>query len=94
MTGVLVHVGLTTRDMDRSRRFYTEALGFTFDRELRMTGDQIDGLLRLQPKSDLHAVYLRLGVEAPAAVHVAGGEAHMDEHAGHPPGPSSRPLVR
>jgi lactoylglutathione lyase len=61
MTGVLVHVGLTTRDMDRSRRFYTEALGFVFDRELRMTGDAIDGLLRLDPKSDLHAVYLRLG---------------------------------
>ena len=61
MTGVLVHVGLTTRDMDRSRRFYTDALGFTFDRELRMTGDAIDDLLRLDPQSDLHAVYLRLG---------------------------------
>jgi lactoylglutathione lyase len=61
MTGVLVHVGLTTRDMDRSRRFYTDALGFVFDRDLHMTGDQVDGLLRLDQKSDLHAVYLRLG---------------------------------
>jgi lactoylglutathione lyase len=61
MTSALVHVGLTTRDMARSRRFYTDALGFVFDRELRMAGDQIDGLLRLEPKSDLHAIYLRLG---------------------------------
>jgi lactoylglutathione lyase len=61
VSNVLVHVGLTTRDVDRSARFYVDALGFQIDRELRLTADQIDGLMRLEPKSDLHAVYLRLG---------------------------------
>jgi lactoylglutathione lyase len=61
MTSVLVHVGLTVSDMARSTRFYVEALGFAFDRDLRLTGDRIDALLRLEPRSDLQAVYLRLG---------------------------------
>lgn len=61
MSNQLVHVGLTTRDIGRSTRFYVEALGFELDRELRLTADQVDGLMRLEPKSDLHAVYLRLG---------------------------------
>jgi lactoylglutathione lyase len=58
---VLVHVGLTTRDIGRSTRFYVEALGFELDRELRLSADQIDDLLRPEPRSDLRAVYLRLG---------------------------------
>jgi catechol 2,3-dioxygenase-like lactoylglutathione lyase family enzyme len=61
MGSVLVHVGLTTSDIERSRRFYVEALGFGFDRELRLEADQIDALVRIEPKSDLRAVYLRLG---------------------------------
>ncbi|WP_375397278.1 VOC family protein [uncultured Sphingomonas sp.] len=58
---VLVHIGLTVSDMARSVRFYTEAFGFTYDRELRMTAAQIDPLMQLQPPSDIHAVYLMLG---------------------------------
>lgn len=61
MINVLVHVGLTTSDIARSQRFYVEALGFAFDRELRLKAGQVDGLLQIDPPSDLHAVYLRLG---------------------------------
>lgn len=61
MTNVLVHVGLTTNDLARSVRFYVEALGFGFDRELSIGAEQVDALLHLEPRSDLRAVYLRLG---------------------------------
>lgn len=57
----MVHVGLCVSDLARSQRFYTEAFGFTFDRELRLPSAHIDTLLQLAPKADIHAVYLRLG---------------------------------
>jgi lactoylglutathione lyase len=53
------HIGLTVTDIERSRGFYTGVLGFRYDRELRMTADQL-GLLQLDPPSDIHAVYLML----------------------------------
>ena len=58
---VLVHVGLCVSDLARSRRFYTEALGFGFDRELKLPSAHTDALLRIEPKAGIHAVYLRLG---------------------------------
>ncbi len=56
-----VHVGLCVSDLARSRRFYTEALGFAHDRELKLPSAHIDALLRIEPKADIHAVYLMLG---------------------------------
>ena len=56
-----VHVGLCVSDLARSQRFYTEAFGFTFDRELRLPSAHIDALLQIAPKADIRAVYLRLG---------------------------------
>jgi lactoylglutathione lyase len=61
MTGILYHIGLTVTNMGRSRRFYEEAFGFEFDRDLRMDPDQLQPLMRLDPPSSLHAVYLMLG---------------------------------
>lgn len=53
------HIGLAVTDIERSQKFYIGLLGFRFDRELRMTADQL-GLLQLDPPSDIHAVYLML----------------------------------
>ena len=58
---MLVHVGLCVSDLARSQRFYTEAFGFSFDRELKLPSAHIDALLQIAPKGDIHAVYLRLG---------------------------------
>ena len=58
---VVTHVGLCVSDLARSQRFYTEALGFSYDRELKLPSRHIDAHLRLDPKSDIHAVYLMLG---------------------------------
>ncbi len=56
-----VHIGLCVSDLARSRRFYAEAFGFTHDRELKLPSAHIDALMRLEPKGDIHAVYLMLG---------------------------------
>lgn len=53
------HIGMTVTDIARSQHFYTGLLGFSYDRELRMSADQL-GLLQLDPPSDIHAVYLML----------------------------------
>lgn len=58
---VFVHVGLCVSDLERSRRFYTEAFGFTYDRELKLPSAHIQALMRLDPAADIHAVYLMLG---------------------------------
>lgn len=58
---VVTHVGLCVSDLARSRRFYIEALGFAYDRELKLAAAHIDAHLRLEPSADIHAVYLVLG---------------------------------
>lgn len=60
-TTALVHIGLCVTDLARSRLFYTEAFGFTYDREIKLPSAVIDPLLQLEPKADIHAVYLMLG---------------------------------
>jgi catechol 2,3-dioxygenase-like lactoylglutathione lyase family enzyme len=67
----LTHIGLCVRDMDRSLRFYQDALGFDWEHELRMDGKATDTLLRLRD-AKLHAVYLtRDGVRI-ELLHFAG----------------------
>jgi lactoylglutathione lyase len=61
MMTVVNHVGLCVRDLDRSRRFYTEALGFTFERALRPPDDLTGQLLAIDPPVGLTAEYLTLG---------------------------------
>jgi catechol 2,3-dioxygenase-like lactoylglutathione lyase family enzyme len=58
---VLNHVGLCVHDLDRSRRFYEGALGFTFERDLEPPDQFTAPLLRLDAPVGLRAVYLRLG---------------------------------
>lgn len=60
MATVANHVGLCVTDLDRSRRFYEEALGFEFQRDLRPP-DDLTGKLLDVPSPGLTAVYLTMG---------------------------------
>jgi lactoylglutathione lyase len=57
---VFNHVGLCVTDLARSRRFYEELLGFTFERELSPPDEGTDRLLSLEQPVGLTAVYLQL----------------------------------
>ena len=58
---VFNHVGHCVTDLDRSRRFYEELLGFTFQRDLKAPDEATSRLLRLEPPVGLSAVYLTHG---------------------------------
>ena len=55
------HVGLCVTDLERSRRFYEEGLGFAFQRDLRPPDDLTGQLLGLDAPVNLTAVYLTMG---------------------------------
>ncbi len=57
---VLNHVGVCVTDVERSRHFYEEALGFEFWYDLHPPDEMSDKLLQLEAPG-LYAVYLRLG---------------------------------
>jgi catechol 2,3-dioxygenase-like lactoylglutathione lyase family enzyme len=60
VTGSVVnHIGLCVHDLDRSRRFYEELLGFEYEREIAPPDDITGRLLQLEPPLGLRAVYLR-----------------------------------
>ena len=61
MSAVVTHVGLCVEDLERARRFYTEALGFTFASDLKPADDATGKLLGIDPPVGLTAVYLTLG---------------------------------
>lgn len=61
MSTVVTHVGLCVQDLERARRFYTEALGFTFTSDLKPPDDATGKLLGIDPPVGLTAVYLTLG---------------------------------
>jgi predicted enzyme related to lactoylglutathione lyase len=52
------HIGHCVTDLARSRRFYEELLGFTFQRELRVPDGPASTLLRVPPPVGMTAVYL------------------------------------
>jgi len=53
-------VGLAVTDLARSRRFYEELLGFTYQRELEAPDQATSKLLQIAPPVNLKAVYLTL----------------------------------
>lgn len=61
MPNVANHVGTCVTDLDQSTRFYTEALGFTFDRDLKPPDGICATLLEIPEPVGLTAVYLTLG---------------------------------
>ncbi|MDO5696132.1 MAG: VOC family protein [Eubacteriales bacterium] len=46
MTGAIVHVGITVRDMERALHFYRDILGLTFEGEMVMAGPETDTLFQ------------------------------------------------
>jgi len=58
---VVNHVGLCVSDLDRSRAFYTDVLGFELDRELTVPDQAAGYLLSVEAPVGLTAVYLDRG---------------------------------
>lgn len=56
----LAHIGHAVLDMEKSLRFYTELIGFRFDRELNFKNEQIQDLLVLKQPKDMRVIYLLL----------------------------------
>jgi catechol 2,3-dioxygenase-like lactoylglutathione lyase family enzyme len=52
------HIGHCVTDLDRSRRFYEEALGFTHQRDLQVPDGPASQLLRVPAPVGMTAVYL------------------------------------
>ena len=53
------HIGQSVRDLDATRAFYVEVLGFTEVMDLDVSGSQSAKLLRLPDPVGLRAVYLK-----------------------------------
>jgi catechol 2,3-dioxygenase-like lactoylglutathione lyase family enzyme len=53
------HVGQSVRDLDVSRAFYVDVLGFVEVMDMDVSGPQSAKLLRLPDPVGLHAVYLK-----------------------------------
>ena len=53
----VMHFGVCVRDLDRSLRFYRDALGFEEAGRLEIAGEPTATLVEL-PELDLHAIYL------------------------------------
>ena len=58
MKSVFNHVGQCVTDLARSKRFYCELLGFTFQREISPPDDMSARLLGLEPPLGMTAAYL------------------------------------
>ena len=56
--GTFNHVGHCVTDLDRSRRFYEGALGFTYQRALEVPDGAVSTLLRVPAPVGLTVVYL------------------------------------
>lgn len=53
----VTHIGLCVSDIERSKHFYCNVLGFRYVRELRVEGEPSNTLLRLDDVK-VHAVYI------------------------------------
>ena len=52
------HVGQCVTDLERSKRFYCELLGFTFEREINPPDESSAQLMSLEPPMNMTAAYL------------------------------------
>ena len=66
------HMGQCVSDLERSRTFYEEALGFTYWRTLELDDSPSDKLLQLQPPLGFRACYLKQGSFVLELLHYAG----------------------
>jgi len=83
---VFNHVGLCVTDLERSRRFYEQALGFRFWWELDAPEEGTSTLLRLPSPVGLHAVYLVHGGLVLELLHYGGGAPAHHRRAMNEPG--------
>lgn len=80
------HLGQCVTDLERSRRFYEELLGFEVERELRPPDDPSSTLLRLPSPLGLTALYLRRDGLVLELLHFARGHAPARERVMNEPG--------
>ena len=66
------HLGQCVTDLERSRSFYEEALGFEYWRTLELDDSPSDQLLRLQAPLGFRACYLKQGSFVLELLHFAG----------------------
>ena len=76
MGSVFNHIGLCVTDVERSRRFYEEALGFDIWREFDAPDAMTAQLLDLPEPVGLKAVYLRQDAFILELLHFADAGAH------------------
>jgi catechol 2,3-dioxygenase-like lactoylglutathione lyase family enzyme len=72
---VFNHLGQCVTDLERSKRFYIEVLGFEPWRELSFPDEGCASLLRLSPPVDMTASYLRRDGLVLELLHYAGSGA-------------------
>jgi catechol 2,3-dioxygenase-like lactoylglutathione lyase family enzyme len=72
------HLGQCVTDLDRSRRFYVDVLGFEPWREINPPDSPSDALLRLEAPLGLTACYLRRDGLVLELLHFAGDAARPD----------------
>jgi len=80
------HLGHCVTDLARSRRFYEELLGFTFEREVHPPDDPSSTLLRLPKPLGMTALYLRRDGLVLELLHFAGGSVPARERVMNEPG--------
>lgn len=78
MAAAFNHLGQCVTDLDRSRRFYVEVLGFEPWREISPPDTPSDALLRLEPPIGMTACYLRRDGLVLELLHFAGTGARPD----------------
>ncbi len=70
------HVGICVSDLDRSRRFYEDVLGFTYWWELDVPDEASGPLMQIPPPVGSRAVYLANGRFVLELIHFAGAGVH------------------
>lgn len=66
------HIGICTRDLDASLRFYTEGLGFTLERTIDEIGAPFDAMMEL-PGMRCRVHYIKSGGFTLELIGIAGG---------------------
>jgi lactoylglutathione lyase len=74
-SNVMNHMGQCVSDLERSRAFYENALGFTYWRTLELDDSPSDKLLQLQSPLGFRALYLKQGTFVLELLHYAGAGA-------------------
>ncbi|HVV35649.1 MAG TPA: VOC family protein [Acidimicrobiales bacterium] len=87
MSAIVNHVGLAVSDLDRSRRFYEEVLGFAFRNEITVPDGAVSHMFGLDAPIGMRAAYLTIdGVVLELMAFERGGVAEARERPFNEPG--------